>query len=223
MEWGAVFAGAAVATALGLILLGFGAALGLSFASPYDGEGMEPAAFAVAAGLYLLWVQVTAFFIGGYVAARMGTRQPGISEHEADVRDGMHGLVTWGVGVLAAGFIALLGVGGLGAASRMPQDQVSASVERVVDRNVAQSAAQEQAKAPDNDPTAAEARAEVARKWSVIAAFISAASLLIGAAASFYGAHSGGNHRDKNTHWDLFRSHVRVVAVPVETKTPGGS
>lgn len=217
-----MFAGAAIATALGLILLGFGAALGLSFASPYDGEGMEPAAFAIAAGLYLLWVQVMAFFIGGYVTTRMATRAPGISEHEADVRDGLHGLVTWGVGVIAAGVIAFVGLGGIGAASRMPQDQVSASVDRVVERGVDQSAAQEQAKAPDNDPTAAEARAEVARKWSVIAAFISAASLLVGAAASFYGAHSGGNHRDKNTQWALFRSHVRVVAVPADAKPPGG-
>ncbi len=48
--------------------------LRLSFSSPYDGEGMEPAAFAIAAGLYLLWVQVMGFFIGGYVTARLRAR-----------------------------------------------------------------------------------------------------------------------------------------------------
>ena len=42
VDWAAIFAGAAVATAGGLILLGFGAALGLSLASPYDGEGLSP-------------------------------------------------------------------------------------------------------------------------------------------------------------------------------------
>jgi hypothetical protein len=222
VEWGAVFAGATIATAVGLILLGFGAALGLSFASPYDGEGMEPAAFAIAAGLYLLWVQVTAFFIGGYVTARLRARAPGASEHEVDVRDALHGLTMWGVGVIAAGVIAFAGVGGIGAAASSPRDQVTASVSRVVDRDVSQSAAQEQAKAPDNDPSATEARAEIARKWSVIAAFISAASLLVGAAAAFYGAHSGGHHRDRNLRWDLFASRVRGVFVaPADAKPPG--
>ncbi|HEV7690165.1 MAG TPA: hypothetical protein VGO52_05060 [Hyphomonadaceae bacterium] len=223
VEWGAVFAGASIATAVGVILLGFGAALGLSFASPYDGEGMEPAAFAIAAGLYLLWVQVTAFFIGGYATARLRARAPGASEHEVDVRDGLHGLVTWSVGVLAAGVIAFVGIGGLGAAARTPQDQISASVSRVVERGADQSAAQERAKAPDNDPSATEARAELARKWSVIAAFISAASLLVGAVAAFYGAHSGGHHRDKNVRWEMFASRVRGVYVaPAGTKPPGG-
>ena len=37
---------------------------------------------------------------------------------------------------------------------------------------------------------------------SVISGFIAAASLLIGAVASFYGAHSGGHHRDKDVTWE---------------------
>jgi hypothetical protein len=223
VEWGAVFAGASIVTAVGLILLGFGSALGLSFASPYDGEGLEPAAFAIAAGLYLLWVQVMAFFIGGYATARLRARAPGASEHEVDVRDGLHGLVMWSVGVIAAGVIAFVGVGGIGAAARTSQDQISASVSGVVERDVNQSAAQERAKASDNDPTTIEARAEIARKWSVIAAFISAASLLAGAVAAFYGAHSGGHHRDRNIRWNLFSSRVRGVYVaPADAKPPGG-
>ena len=218
VEWGAVFAGAALATAVGLILLGFGAALGLSFASPYDGEGLEPAAFAIAAGLYLLWVQVMAFFMGGYVTARLRARAPGASEHEVDVRDGLHGLVMWSVGVIAAGVITFVGIGGVGAATQLPEGRFSATVGQVVERELDQSAREERAKAPDDDPTIAEARAEIARKWSVIAAFISAASLLVGAAAAFYGAHSGGHHRDRNVNWDLFASRVRGVPM-----TPGGA
>src|SRR5262249_12823745 len=105
VEWGAVFAGASIATATGLILLTFGAALGLSMASPYDGEGMSVAAFAIAAGLYLLWVQVMSFFMGGYVTGRLRARAPGASEHEVDVRDGLHGLICWAVGVVAAAII----------------------------------------------------------------------------------------------------------------------
>lgn len=215
VEWGAVFAGAAIATATGLILLAFGAALGLSMASPYDGEGMSVAAFAIAAGLYLLWVQVTAFFMGGYVTGRLRARAPGASEHEVDVRDGLHGLICWAVGVMAAAIIAFVGIGGI-SATRLPNDQVTVSVDRVVDREVNQQAAADQAKAAPEDATTAERRAEIARKWSVVSAFITAASLLVGAAAAFYGAHSGGHHRDKNVRWEFFTSRVRFVAKKTE-------
>lgn len=223
VDWGAVFAGSVIATAIGLVLLGFGAGLGLSFASPYDGEGLEPAAFAVAAGLYLLWVQVMAFFIGGYVTARLRGRAPSASEHEVDVRDGLHGLVMWGAGVIAAAVIAFAGMNGVGAAARAPEDRTSASIASVVEREIDQSTSQERAKAEDDDPTLTEARAELARKWSVIAAFISAASLLVGAAAAFYGAHSGGHHRDRNIRWDFFASRVRGPVAPVQTQPPRGA
>lgn len=210
VEWGAIFAGAVIATAIGVILIAFGAALGLGFSSPYDGEGMSIVAFAIAAGLYLLWVQVMSFYMGGYVTGRLRARAPGASEHEVDVRDGLHGLICWAVGVLAAAFIAFVGVGGLGMAAR-PQNQVSASVSQVVEKEVNQAAADARVSEAPADSTAAERRAEIARKWSVISAFITAASLLVGAAAAFYGAHSGGNHRDRNVKWDFFTSRVRAA------------
>src|SRR6185295_18817654 len=143
-------------------------------------------------------------------------RAPGASEHEVDVRDGLHGFICWAVGVIAAAIIAFVGVGGLGMTSRA-QDQVTASVGQVVDREVGQEAAAEQASAAPADSTTTERRAEIARKWSVISAFITAASLLVGAAAAFYGAHSGGNHRDKNVRWAFFTSYVRVVPKQTET------
>ena len=213
VEWGAVLAGATIATAVGLILLGFGAALGLGFTSPYDGEGLSPAAFAIAAGLYLLWVQVMSFYFGGYVAGRLRARAPGASEHEVDVRDGLHGLLVWGVGVIAAAFIAFAGIGGAAAtASSVEDSNVSApaSVGRVIDQQVQESATQEIQTDPQAaSATTAERRAEVARKFSVISAFITASSLLVGAVAAFFGAHSGGNHRDKNITWEFFTSRAR--------------
>jgi len=213
VDWGAIFGGAAVTTAFALVLLAFGAALGLGFTSPYDGEGLSPVAFAIAAGLYLLWVQVMAFFFGGYIAARLRARAPGVGEHEADVRDGLHGLIVWGVGVLAAGVIAFAGIGGAGAAGHTPMSSanLAASVGHVVDEKVQQGAAQEATASPAaDDATAAEHRAEIARKLSIISAFITAASLLVGAVAAFYGAHSGGHHRDRNVSWAFFTSKARV-------------
>lgn len=213
IELGPILGGAAIATATGLILLTFGAAIGLTVTSPYEGEGLSPIAFAIGAGLYFLWVQIMAFFMGGYVTGRLRSQAPGASEHEVDVRDGLHGLVMWGVAVLAAGLIAVVGVGGLGAAARVPQNDLSASVGRVVDKQVDKSVSREQAEAAPSDATVAERKAEIARKLTVISAFVTAASLLIGAVAAFYGAHSGGNHRDKNTNWEFFHSRARVVSI----------
>jgi hypothetical protein len=210
-EWGPIFAGAAFATALGLVLLAFGTALGLSITSAYDDGGASPAAYAVAAGLYLLWVQLMSFYIGGYIAARLRGRAE-LSEHEADVRDGLHGVLVWSVGVIAAAFIAFGGMSGATAAATSTNDQVSASVAQVVDQQVDQSVAEERVEGAPEAATAsdAERRAEIARKLTIISAFITAASLLAGLAAAFFGAHAGGRHRDGLTHLKLFANERAV-------------
>jgi hypothetical protein len=44
------------------------------------------------------------------------------------------------------------------------------------------------------------------RRTGVLAAFLTAASLLVSAAAAFWAAQMGGNHRDKGTEFpDVFR------------------
>lgn len=208
VDWAAIFAGAALATALGLILLAFGASLGLSVTSPYEAdEPLSPVAYAIAAGLYLLWVQLLSFGAGGYVTARLRMRTTDTTEHEIDVRDGLHGIVMWGVGVVAAALIALAGVGGVAAASRMPDSRanISDSVSSVVAGKVAATAAEEKSKdAEAAAATETERRAEVARKLTVISAFITAASLLAGAAAAFFFAGVGGRHRDENVTVNVF-------------------
>lgn len=210
VEWAAILGGAVVTTALGLILLAFGAAIGFSVSSPYEGEGLSPAAFAVAAGLYLLWVQLMCFFIGGYITARMRNVDVGATEHESDVRDGLHGIMMWGVSVIAAAAVATVGLGGLGKAAEAPPNQITSSIAQVAAEEVNEQAAAERVNDEDGAvATAAERRAEVVRKMTIVSAFITAASLLIGLVASFYGAHQGGNHRDKNTTWVFFTSVAR--------------
>lgn len=213
VAWGPVFAGAAIATAIGLVLLAFGAALGLTLTSPYEGEGMSPAAFAVAAGLWLLWVQGMSFYIGGYVAARLRGRSVNASEHEVDVRDGLHGLLVWATGVIAAAILTFSGIAGAGAVAQADNapSAITSSIANVADRQVNESAAQE--RATDQDAagsTETERRAEIVRKLSIISAFITAASLLLGAVAAFYGAHSGGHHRDRSISWVFFNSTARL-------------
>lgn len=192
VQWGAVLAGSVITTAFGLILLAFGAAIGLSLTSPYEGEGLSPVAFAIAAGLYLLWVQVMSFYFGGYVTARLSARVPDASEHEVDVRDGLHGLSTWAVATIAAFILAFAGVGGVTAVGHSSQSELSAGISRVAEKQVRESANKEKAENPSAiGSTQAERRAEIARKLSIVTAFIAAASLLVGAVASFFGSPFG--------------------------------
>jgi hypothetical protein len=180
----------------------FGAALGLSATSPYEGEGLNPALYVFAAGIWVLWVQLVSFSIGGYVTARLRARYgDAASEHEVDVRDGLHGILSWGVGVLAAAIITFASVGGATAA--LESSDSSSVIGRVADAassEIDQAADREQATNPQaRDESEDERQAEVARKLSIIAAFITAASLLAGAAAAFFSAGFGGKHRDQNT------------------------
>lgn len=207
IDWGAVFAGAVLTTAVALILITFGAGLGLGVTSPYEGEGVSPALYVIAAGLWLLWVQLVSFSIGGYVTARLRNRQLETGEHEIDIRDGMHGLLTWGVGVLAAALIAFIGLGGATAAVENADGprSVVASVADAAAEEVDAAASREAVENPQaRDESAEERRAEIARKLTVISAFITAASLLAGAVAAFYAAGFGGKHRDQNTQLKFF-------------------
>lgn len=109
MDWPAIFAGAAIAAAISLVLLTFGTALGLSLTSAHEGQSASLFWIAVIAGLWLLWVQVSASLAGGYLAGRMRRRHGDASEYESDIRDGSHGLVVWAVATLLAAVLAYSG------------------------------------------------------------------------------------------------------------------
>jgi hypothetical protein len=48
LDWPAVFAGAVVASAISLVLVTFGSAIGLSLTSPFDNTGMSAVGLAIA-------------------------------------------------------------------------------------------------------------------------------------------------------------------------------
>jgi MFS family permease len=164
--------------------------------------------YVLGASLWVLWVQLVSFSIGGYVAARLRARHgDALDEHEVDVRDGLHGLLAWGVGVIAAAIIAFAGIGGATAAVENP-DSPSSIVDRVADaagEEIDQAAAVEAAvNSNATDETVDERQAEIARKLGILAAFVTAASLLAGAVAAFFAAGFGGKHRDQNTRLTFF-------------------
>ncbi len=116
IDWAAIFAGAVFATAISVVLISFGAGLGLSLTSPYSGEGVSAAWIAIASGIWFAWVMVTAFGAGGYLAGRMRSRVGDATADEVSVRDGTHGLMVWATGAVVGMVIAAFGISGIAGA-----------------------------------------------------------------------------------------------------------
>jgi len=266
VDWPAIFAGAAVATAVSFVLLTFGSAIGLSLTSAYEGEGVSLMVFAIVAGLWLLWVQISAFFAGAYLTGRLRRRKMDATEDESDIRDGSHGVIVWAVGAILGAALAFTGVGavastatsavttvaaaGAAGAGAMAADAVDPSalaVDRMLrgdagpegddtrgqvtrimanaltsdtldpaDREYLVSiVAQRTGQTPEEagarvdelwaQAQAAEATArdaaDRARRIGMLVAFLTAASFLISAAAAYFAAVLGGNHRDKQVYF----------------------
>jgi hypothetical protein len=282
LEWGPVILGALGATAISVVLLTFGAALGLSIVSPYPYAGISAKGLAVLTGTYVALVTVASFGAGGYLAGRLRspwTGAVGNEVTESHFRDGSYGFGVWALGVVLGAALAVSGVGGIlktavhgttaiaaagtaGAASnpnagaalnRLSMEPTDFAVDRVLaptpapsgaaaapssradlaapvarvfaanlanpqlntaDRSYLVQLVMQQTGLPQADAEkrvdqaftdlkAAEQKArdaaEQARKATLIAAFLAAATLAIGCAAACGAAGLGGRHRDDNT------------------------
>jgi hypothetical protein len=113
LDWSAVLAGGVFALAISFLLISFGTGLGLSLTSPYRGEGVSASWLAIASGIGFVWVMVTGFGAGGYLAGRMRRRVGDATPDEVAVRDGAHGLMVWAVGALVSTVLATAGSGGI--------------------------------------------------------------------------------------------------------------
>jgi hypothetical protein len=268
LDWPAIIGGIVLASAISVLLLAFGSAVGLSFVNFRTFSGVSGVWVAIAAASWLLWVQISSFMAGGYLTGRMRRRFHDATEHESDVRDGAHGLLVW-AGALVIG--AVIAVGGVGsaltaagnavgtlttAASNVADDAaggldpqayfvdtlfrapagaspaagslqdyrgeatrilangaVTGTVSDTDKAYLAQMVSANTGLTPDEATTrvnevltavddakakAAEA-AETARKWTVLGAFLTAASLLVSGVGAYWAAMKGGSHRDKQT------------------------
>lgn len=134
VDWPAIIAGAIIASAISLVLLTFGSAVGLTLTSPFESEGMSAVGIAVALAIWLVIVQVWSFLAGGYVTGRMRRRAYDATEHESDVRDGMHGLLVWGTGVIIGGLILASGGSGLlGATAQATGGVAKSAIDKIGD------------------------------------------------------------------------------------------
>lgn len=129
VSWGAIAAGAVGAAALALLLIAFGAGLGLSAVSPWSDSGVSASAFKTGTGIYLVIVAVMSSSVGGYLAARLRSKWIGAHTHELFFRDTAHGFIAWAFATLLSasalssvtGYLAngsAAGVGGAASATR---------------------------------------------------------------------------------------------------------
>jgi len=256
VDWAAIFAGTALASAIAIVLFTFGTAIGLSIVSPYEGEGTSRNVYFLVLGLWSLWIVVSSFMAGGYLAGRLRRRIGDGTAHEVEVRDGAHGLTVWATGVIAASLLLTAGVAGVvGSATQVAaaasQNDANGPLEYTIDslfRGPGESTSDERNEAERREVarlltygltqgeltpanrmylnnvvagrtglalTAAEERvemvmadakrkADVARKTGVIIGFLTAAALVVGAAAAAWSATLGGRHRDEGVDTSSF-------------------
>jgi hypothetical protein len=100
VSWAAVAAGAVAAAALTLLLVAFGAGLGLSAVSPWSDSGVSASTFSVGTGIYLIIVGVMSSAVGGYLAGRLRTKWAGVHSNEVFFRDTAHGFLAWAFATL---------------------------------------------------------------------------------------------------------------------------
>ena len=94
--------------------------------------------------------------------------------------------------LILGAWLVSAGIGGaMDTAVQMPNEVIAA----VTDAPAATSA---QAETQVVVPTPTKAELEAVRKYAVISAFVTAASLLIAAAGAYWAAGVGGRHRDEN-------------------------
>lgn len=104
VDWGSILAGAVIAAGLSAILTGFGAALGLGSISAEEGEGLGFGS-VILTGLFLVLSMVASYWVGGYIAGRMRRRTDAANAEETATRDGIHGLVVWGLGTVLSAML----------------------------------------------------------------------------------------------------------------------
>ena len=107
IRWPAIIAGAVAASALSFVLLSFASALGLSIASTASTWRDASLSLWILSGVYLVFVALASFGLGGYIAGRMHTAADVATIEDVEFGDGLHGLVTWGLAILIGAVLAL--------------------------------------------------------------------------------------------------------------------
>ncbi len=114
VDWPAIIAGIVLASAISLTFIAFGSAVGLNFVDFNAREGASPIFIGIAAALWFLWIHISSFMAGGYLAGRLRRRYYDATEHESDLRDGAHGLLVWAGALVVSAIVTAAGAGAVG-------------------------------------------------------------------------------------------------------------
>lgn len=127
VDWAAIFAGATIASGAMAVLTTFAGGLGLSSIS-VDHGGDISFVWLIITGLFVILSMVGSYMLGGYIAGRMRRPAESADQNELTVRDGLNGLVVWGIGTIISAFLAF-GVlsGGAKAVGGAAQTAIEAS------------------------------------------------------------------------------------------------
>jgi hypothetical protein len=246
LHWTPVFAGAIATAALSFLLVSFGSSIGLAVASPSSSWRDTSWTLALLGGVWLLLTSLASFGLGGYLAGRLRASWKSATSHEVEFRDGVHGLIVWGIAILIGAILTLVAAAtvsprpilttptaataepllafeldrlfrsertaaqpgndtearaqaariltsGLGHTGMAPEDH--AYLVRLVEARTGLAQSEAEGRVQRAMSQAAEA-VRRARSAAVILAFMTAASLMVGAAVAWLASTAGGQHRD---------------------------
>ncbi len=255
VQWSPIVAGAFVAAAVSFVLISFGSGIGFAVASPSSTWRDTSATLAVAGGLWLLLTSLASFGLGGYLAGRLRDSWSDPTPDVVEFRDGVHGLLVWGLAILIGAFLALSAartvapraeltaptsataesllafeLDQLFRSDRAPADprqdqELRAQAARIITSGLGHAGMAQDDRAyliqlvqartglsqPDAqrrvDQVIGKAKNAIARArhGAVILAFMIACSLMLGIAAAWLAAASGGRHRDGAVAHDFWR------------------
>jgi hypothetical protein len=180
VSWAAIAAGAVAAAAMSLLLVAFGAGLGLSAVSPWSDSGVSASTFSIGTGIYLCIVAVMSSAIGGYLAGRVRTKVTGLHTNEVFFRDTAHGFLAWAFATLisataltsATAYLAngtLAGLSGLSSQSTQAIDPAQTYIDPAqtyVDKLFRTTTPAADNSAASNASNL-QARAEILRLWEI--------------------------------------------------------
>jgi hypothetical protein len=161
VHWKPVIAGAISAAALSFVLITFGAGLGLAVSSTSPTWRDTSEWLWVLSGVFLIFTALVSFGFGGYVAGRMRARIATVAAaDEMDFRDGMHGLLVWGLAIVFAAILAVAGASAVSPAAAPASATESVAGENTIAYELDQLFRSDR---PLRDPNIVYTRAEAAR------------------------------------------------------------
>jgi len=106
LQWTSAVAGALVACAVSLILITFGATVGLGVSSTAPTWRDASVALTLLSGIYLILQALVSFGCGGYFAGRCRIPYEAGITKQGEQRDGLHGIASWALAVILGAALA---------------------------------------------------------------------------------------------------------------------